>query len=169
MFIDHIKTGTRALVVSALIAGTSLVAVPAQAQSFSFDFGINGGGSSFSYGIGSGGKKFRRDCLTNREIRRGLGDSGFYDVQILGDSGTRVRVVATWEDNGRDYSMRVNRCTGRVTDIQRIRGGGFPGNPPPRPGYPGGPGPGHPGGPGYPGGPGGWSGGPGGMNLQFTF
>jgi hypothetical protein len=124
MFLTALKTGTRALAVSALIATTAIAAAaPAQAQSFSFNFGINGGGSSFSYGIGSGGKKFKRDCLTNREIRRGLQDAGFYDIEIVGQSGVRVRVIATWEDNDRDYSMLVNRCSGKVTDIERIRQG----------------------------------------------
>lgn len=158
MFLNPIKTGTRALLVSALVAGMALAgAAPVQAQSFSFNFGINGGGSSFSYGIGSGGKKFKRDCLNDREIRRGLRDAGFYDVDIVGDSGVRVRVIATWERNDRDYSMRVNRCTGKVTDVEPIRRG--------KPGFPGKPG--------KPGGPGGWGpGGPGkggGVNLQFTF
>jgi hypothetical protein len=130
MFLNTFKTGTRALVVSALIAATAIAgAAPAQAQSFSFNFGINGGGSSFSYGINPGGKKFKRGCLSNREIRRGLEDSGFYDVEIRGDSGVRVRVIATWEENDRDYSMRVNRCSGKVTDIERIRGGKGPGKP----------------------------------------
>lgn len=148
MFLTTFKTGTRALVVAALIAGTAFAgAAPAQAQSFNFDFGINGGGSSFSYGFGSGGKKFKRECLTNREIRRGLNDSGFYDVEIRGDSGVRVRVVATWEENDRDYSMRVNRCSGKVTDIERVRGGNG-----------GGKGPGKPSGPSKPG-----------MSFQFSY
>ena len=135
MFLNTFKTGTRALVVSALIAATAVAgAAPAQAQSFNFNFGINGGGSSFSYGLGSGGKKFKRDCLSNREIRRGLSDAGFYDIEIRGASGVRVRVVATWEDNDRDYSMNVHRCSGKVTDIQRIRGGGGKG--PGKPSYP---------------------------------
>jgi hypothetical protein len=75
-----------------------------------------------------GGIRFRRDCLTNNEIRRGLRRAGFEDIRIGSSSGRWVRVVAEWSDNGRDYSMRVHRCTGEVTDIRRIRrGGGSPG------------------------------------------
>ena len=44
MFLTALKTGTRALAVSALIATTAIAAAaPAQAQSFSFNFGINVG------------------------------------------------------------------------------------------------------------------------------
>lgn len=121
-FLTSLKTGARTLVVAALIGGTTMMAAaPAQAQGFSFNFGINGGGSSFSYGIGSGGKKFKRECLRNREIRDGLEDAGFYDVYFLDKDGVRVRVVATWEENDKDYTMRVNRCSGKVTDIKPLK------------------------------------------------
>ena len=129
MFLNTLKAGTRSILVAALVGSMAIAAAaPVQAQGFSFNFGINGGGSSFSYGIGKGGKKFKRDCLRNREIRDGLEDAGFYDVEIVGRDGVRVRVVATWEDDDRDYSMRVNACTGKVSDIRRVRGGGGGGN-----------------------------------------
>lgn len=122
MFLNMLKAGTRTLMVAALIGGTAITgAAPVQAQSFSFNFGINGGGSSFSYEIGKGGKKFKRDCLTNRELRDGLEDAGFYDVRFIDRNGVRVRLVATWERNDRDYTMNVNKCTGKVSDIRPLK------------------------------------------------
>ena len=130
-FLSTLKSGSRAALVAVALGAASLAAVaptPAMAQSFRFDFGIQGGGSSFSFGLNDRGTRFRRDCLTNNEIRRGLRRSGFYDIRIGGSSGRWVRVIATWEGNDRDYSMRVHRCSGEVTDIRRIRrGGGSPG------------------------------------------
>lgn len=121
-FLSTLKSGGRAAIVAVALGAASLTAAPttAMAQSFSFDFGISGGGSTFSFGV-QDGVRIRRECLTNREIRRGLSRAGFDEVRIVSDSGRWVRVIAEWSGNGRDYSMRVNRCTGKVTDIKRLR------------------------------------------------
>ena len=128
-FLTTLKTRGRAVLIALALGATAVTAVPApaMAQTFSFDFGITGGDSRFSFGIGTGGRRIIRDCLTNREIRRGLRRSGWSDIRFIDSSGRRVRVIAEWDDNGRDYRMRINRCTGRVTDIERLRrrsGGG---------------------------------------------
>jgi hypothetical protein len=112
-----------ALVVLALGAG-SVTAMPAMAQSpnFSFQFGIDGGGGNFSFGIGKRGERFRRDCLSNNEIRRGLRREGFDDIRFLDRRGRTVDVIA--EQRRWVYRLRVNRCTGAVRILDRDRRGG---------------------------------------------
>ena len=117
------KAGGRAAVVALAVGAASIVAVPApvMAQSFSFEFPIAGGEGNFSFGIGRDGVRVRRACMTNNEIRRGLRDEGWSDIRFIDRDGNWVRVVAEWDDNGRYYTMRINRCTGKVRDIERVR------------------------------------------------
>lgn len=119
-FLSTLKSGRVAVV--ALALGAAAVAMPtaAEAQSFSFNFGINGGGSTFSYGLKSG-KRVKRECLSRQEVRRGLRDAGFYDIEFYDQTSKRFELVATWERNDKDYSMKVARCTGEVYDIRRVR------------------------------------------------
>jgi hypothetical protein len=112
------KSGRAAIVALTLGAATVTAIEPAQAQSFSFKFGISGGGSDFSFGIRDG-RKFKRECLTNNEIRRGLRRNGFDDIRFLDRRGVRVKVYA--EFGRRAYVLTINRCTGRVIDIDRVR------------------------------------------------
>lgn len=129
-FLTRLRTSGRAAMIAVALAAASITAMPsaAVAQTFRFDFGISGGDGNFAFSIGKGGVRVKRDCLSNSEIRRGLRRSGWSDIRFIDSEGRRVRVIAEWDGNGRDYSMRINRCTGRVTDIERIRrrgGGGF--------------------------------------------
>lgn len=118
------KSG-RAAIVAVTLGAAALSAAPVQAQSFNFEFGIQGGGNSFSYGFDQG-RKFKRECLTNREIRRGLNRAGFDDIRFVDRQGVRVKVIADF--GRRTYSMTINRCTGRVSNIERLRRGhGGPG------------------------------------------
>jgi len=64
------------------------------------------------------GKRFTRECLTNNEARRGLQRMGWDDIRFVDRHGVRVKVVADW--GRRTYAMTVNKCTGRVTDIERL-------------------------------------------------
>ena len=112
------KSG-RAAIIALTLGAATVTAIPtAQAQSFSFSFGISGGGTDFSFGIRDG-RKFKRECLTNREIRRGLQRNGFENIQFLDRRGVRVQVYA--EFGRRAYILTINRCTGRVVDIDRVR------------------------------------------------
>lgn len=94
---------------------------PAMAQSFSFSFGIEGGGTNFSWSKDRYGKRVKRDCLTNNEIVRGLRRLDFEDVRFLDRRGNRVSVVAEYDPNNRLYKLKINRCSGKVTDIERVR------------------------------------------------
>jgi len=121
------KSGRAAIV--ALTLGTAAVtAMPAQAApaspSFNFEFGIQGGGSNFSYRFDNG-KKHKVACLTNNQVRRSLQRLGWDDIRFVDRKGVRVKVVADW--GRRTYAMTINKCTGRVTDIERLYRPYFPG------------------------------------------
>ena len=111
------KSG-RAAIVAVTLGAAALTAMPVQAQSFNFDFGVQGGGNNFSYRFDDG-RRMKRECLTNNEIRRGLRRSGFDDIRFVDRSGIRVKVVADY--GRRTYAMTINRCSGRVSDIERLR------------------------------------------------
>lgn len=117
------KSGRAALVALALgavsLGGASFTATPAMAQSLSFEFGIRGGGDNFSFGIGKRGERFRRACLTNNEIHRGLRREGFSDIRFLDRRGNRVTVRA--EDRRFVYKLSVHRCSGAVRILDRDR------------------------------------------------
>ena len=118
------KSG-RAAIVALTLGAATVTALPVQAQSFSFSFGINGGGSDFAFGLRDG-RKFKRECLTNREIRRGLRRNGFENIQFLDRRGRLIEVYV--EFGRRAYILTINRCNGRVVDIDRVRrrgGSGF--------------------------------------------
>lgn len=121
------KSGRAAVVALALGAATvTAIPTPAMAQpSFNFSIELDGGGLKFR---GDDRDRDHRFCLTNREIRRGLRAHGFRDIDIVRErSRNRVEVIARF---GRSwYLMRVNRCTGDVRIIERIRRGGFPRGP----------------------------------------
>lgn len=120
--LTRMKTTGRAAVIALALGASAFTAMPAQAQSgnpsFNFQFGIQGGGDNFSYRFDNG-KRFKRDCLTNNEVRRGLRQMGWNDIRFVDRKGVRVKVVADW--GRRTYAMTINKCTGRVTDIERLR------------------------------------------------
>lgn len=119
-FLSTLKKSGRAAIVALTLGAASFTAMPAMAQSgptFQFEFGIQGGGNNFSYGFDRG-RKFKRECLTNREVRRGLERRGWDDIRFVDRRGVRVKVVADW--GRRTYAMTINKCTGRVTDIERL-------------------------------------------------
>lgn len=128
------KTG-RAAVIALVLGASAITAAPAMAQSgqpqFNFQLDLGNGGGSITMGAPQGRVAVpeydrSRFCLTDRQIRRGLAQYGFRDARVTREfSRGRVQVIARY---GRDlYSMRVNRCTGEVSRVERLRrpGGGF--------------------------------------------
>lgn len=124
------KSGRAALV--ALTLGTAaMAAMPAQAAepSFNFQLGIgdNGGVMGFDLGKNNNDRNFRkwkpiRKCLTNGQVERGLEYYGFDDADVVRNiSKSRVLVVAEW--NRRFYSMSVDKCSGEVGNVKRLRKG----------------------------------------------
>jgi hypothetical protein len=120
--LSRVMKSGRAAIVALTLGATAFTAVPAMAQSgnpsFNFEFGIQGGGDNFSYRFDNG-KRHKRECLTNNEVRRGLQRLGWRDIRFVDRRGIRVKVVADW--GRRTYAMTINKCTGRVTDIERLR------------------------------------------------
>jgi len=129
MFATFKKSGRAALVALALGAA-AVTAMPAQAAepSFNFQLGIgnNGGVSGFERN-NNGRRDFDRwkpinRCLTNSQVERGLSNYGFDDADVVRSlSRNRVLVVAEW--NGRFYSMTVDKCSGEVYNVKRLRRG----------------------------------------------
>lgn len=134
------KSVARAAVVALALGATTLSAAPAFAQngpSTSFSIQIPGGEGAMTFGEGQMGTQrhggwdddydFR--CLTNREVRRGIARYGFNRVEITRElRRDRVEVRAVY--GNWLYSMRVDKCTGEVDRVERIRrafggGGGF--------------------------------------------
>jgi hypothetical protein len=130
-----IKNSGRAAVIAVALGVASVAAAPAVAQqgpslNFNLDIGGGKGGSGLSFGIQSDGNRelrhgrpdFWRYCLRDREIYRGLRDHGFRDIEIIRElRGDRVEVEARY---GRSwYLLRVDRCTGAVRVLERIRPG----------------------------------------------
>ena len=131
-----LKSSGRVALVAVMLGAASLgaTATPVMAQpSFSFDFGIGGGGNGFSFRLNDRGVQVRRDCLTWNEVRRGLRRGGWQNIELVEQSRRRFEVEARSRRDNRMYSMTVDRCTGDVYDIRRLRQIG-PG-PRPRPGF----------------------------------
>lgn len=122
-FATALKKTSRAAIVALTLGAATVTAMPAQAQSspsFNFELGIGNGerGMSFSHG-----KKPRWDrdrCMTNRQVERGLEHRGFDDARVVRNLGrNRVQVIADW--GRRTYAMKVDKCSGRVYDVERLR------------------------------------------------
>jgi hypothetical protein len=118
--------------VLAVALGTAcLSAAPVQAQepSVNFQIELGNGGPSDQGRRGAPRRDDFRACLSDRQVRRGLSDYGFRNVELRRDIG-RDRVEARGDYRRWTYSMRVDRCTGRVDRVERLRpslrsGGGF--------------------------------------------
>lgn len=122
-----VKTGSRAAIIALTLGASTLAVVPAaQAQpSFNFQFGVGPDGKpSVGFGVDSGERRGRpirpQVCYSDREIIRGIRNEGYRDVQIV-DQLSRNRVGVIARDGRTWYSMRVNKCTGEVDRVQRLR------------------------------------------------
>ncbi|RYE08691.1 MAG: hypothetical protein EOP22_12265 [Hyphomicrobiales bacterium] len=131
-----LKNGLRAGLVAVVMAGTAVAGVaPVQAQSnsnfgFSLNFGNGGFGMSPRGGITLqfGDRDYFRYCLSNSKIRAELRDNGYRNVQIVRESNNTNKVWAVGQKRGNWYSMRVDRCSGkvdRIREIERNRNGSF--------------------------------------------
>ncbi|MDB5586925.1 MAG: hypothetical protein JWP26_1895 [Devosia sp.] len=129
------KSVIRAAIVVLALGGSAIGTIPAQAQqglAFSFNLNVPGGQRATTFGGGNGFGPRRHDsigqrCMTNREIRRGIEANGYERVEIRSDL-SRDRVEVAGQNGNWLYSMRVDKCSGEVDRVQRIRrvqGGGF--------------------------------------------
>ena len=125
MFTALQKSGRAALL--ALTLGTvAMTAMPvaAQAQEFNFRLGVGNDGNALSFNFGNSDQRrnFRPSnrCMSDRQVERGLRHYGFRDAEIVRYLG-RNRVGVLAEYRNRDYSLKVNKCSGEVYDVQRLR------------------------------------------------
>jgi hypothetical protein len=121
-----LKNSGRAAVVALALGAATVTAIPTPAMAQpSFNFSIELGGGNLQFRRGD---RDRRFCLSNAQVRRGLRAHGFRDIDIVRERNrNRVVVIARY---GRSlYRLQVNRCSGQVRIIERIRRGGFPGGP----------------------------------------
>jgi hypothetical protein len=66
--------------------------------------------------------------MSNAQVIRGVRNKGYRDVQIVREENRNDRVYVVARKNGDWYSMRVDRCTGkvdRIREIERNRNGSF--------------------------------------------
>jgi hypothetical protein len=116
-----LQNSGRAAVLAIALVGVGLgVAEAKPLQAFQLDLGIQqqqqkqGGDAQFKK---SGPNKW--DCLTNKQIRKGLKSYGFYDIDFVANlNNNRVRVEAGYDDWY--YSMRIDRCDGEVDKIKKL-------------------------------------------------
>ncbi|MBK8083898.1 MAG: hypothetical protein IPK28_08700 [Devosia sp.] len=122
--LSRLRLSGRVAVIAIALGAATLGVAPVQAQSapsFSFQLGIGKGGDVQAFG-GSKSRGFTaiKSCLSNRQVERGLRSFGFRDVNVVRSIGkNRVLVIA--EHGRRTYSMKVNKCTGAVYDVERLR------------------------------------------------
>jgi hypothetical protein len=122
------KISARAAVVALALGATAFTAMPAQAapsSSFTLQLG-NGGqfGNGVQFGNGNIQLQFGNDfinyCLTNSQIKAELHDHGFRKVQIVKKLSAR-KVVAVGRYYGTWYEMRIDRCTGKVDKVKKLK------------------------------------------------
>lgn len=118
-----------AAVLALTLGATAMSAVPAQAASpsFSFQFGLGNGGVGMYPHPGSGVQLHFGDdnyfdyCMTNRQIARALSQYGFRDARVVREGNQYNKVIAVGRKGGSWYQMRVDRCTGKVDRVTKVR------------------------------------------------
>jgi hypothetical protein len=104
------------------VAGATLSALPAQAESLNFQLGIGSDGKIMSFGLGTNDykKNYRplKRCLKDWQVEAALEDYGFRHPRVV-DHYKRNQVAAIGDWRGRSYDMMVDACSGKVYDVQR--------------------------------------------------
>ena len=133
------KTIASVTLVAAALAIVAFGVMPAQAQqgpavNFSLEVpGVQSGATQdFSAGgavqsSNEGQDRAASRCLTNREVRRGVENNGYQRVEITNEL-PRDRVAVRGMQGNWLYSMNVDKCSGaveRVERLRRVQGGGF--------------------------------------------
>jgi hypothetical protein len=140
MSVTSLVKAARAAALTLVLAGSSLAAMPAQAQVFmGGGDGHNGdhrdgrdgrdhrrGGANFEFEVHIGGPGFkfrgdhdrRCDLMSIRQVRRDLRDRGYRDIEFVDRRGRIVQAEA--ERRGREFLITYDRCRGRIVDRHRI-------------------------------------------------
>ncbi len=107
-------------IAAGLVALTTLSAVPANAASFSIEFGGGRGwGHHDSYGYGNDyGHRRESRRLSTDEVRFMLRNDGYYAIRFFDDHGPIYQLRAS--KRGRDFVLVVNARSGEILSRQRI-------------------------------------------------
>jgi hypothetical protein len=127
--LQSIKTTGRAALVAVALGATAFTAMPVQAAgpsgSFSIQLGngMSNNGMFFNKGgitLHFGDDDFFNFCLTDRQIERGLERHGFRSADVVKHLNNR-KVLAVARYSGSWYQLRVDRCSGKVDQVKKIK------------------------------------------------
>jgi hypothetical protein len=125
--LSTLKKSGRAALVALAMGAVSMTAMPVQAAepNFNFQLGIGNDGGVMGFELNKKSKKGFfpiKKCLSNSQVEHGLEWYGFDDANVVKKlSSSKVLVIAEW--NNRYYSMTVNKCTGEVYNVKRLKKG----------------------------------------------
>ncbi|NOZ31471.1 MAG: hypothetical protein GXP01_00035 [Alphaproteobacteria bacterium] len=117
-FTRKVRTGIAAIIIA---SSSALAVAPAQAgASFGFQFGNGNAGVQLAHYQPPRYQQPRRNyCDNNRQIRRKFRNNGYRNINFVRNRGKWVVVRA---DRGAwNFKYRVNRCNGRVIEVNRTR------------------------------------------------
>ena len=107
---------TKTTIAAAMIALTSLAAVPAKA--ITVEFGFGGPGMGWSDGQHDRGDRWRNQRLSKQEIRWMLRDRGYRNIRFFDDSGPVYQLRA--RKRGESYFLVVSARSGEILQRNRI-------------------------------------------------
>lgn len=125
--LSMLKKSGRAALVALAMGAVGMAAMPVQAAepNFNFQLGIGNDGGVMGFELN---KKYKKGffpikkCLTNSQVEHGLEWYGFDDADVVKKlSSSKVLVIAEW--NNKYYSMIVNKCTGEVYNVKKLKKG----------------------------------------------
>lgn len=125
--LSTLKKSGRAALVALAMGAVSMTAMPVQAAepNFNFQLGIGNNGGVFGFELNNKNKKKYfpiKKCLTNSQVENALEWYGFDDANVVKKlSKSKVLVIADW--NNKYYSMTVNKCTGEVYNVKKLKKG----------------------------------------------
>ena len=126
--LSTLKNSGRAALVALAMGAVGLTAMPVQAASepsFNFQLGIGNNGGVFGFELNNKNKKKYfpiKKCLTNNQVENALEWYGFDSADVVKKlSSSKVLVIAEWHN--RYYSMTVNKCTGEVYNVKKLKKG----------------------------------------------
>jgi hypothetical protein len=128
-----IKTAGRSTLVALVLGGVAMTALPAFAAppaTIQLQLNKPAGAALHSTHGHNGFRSLVPDddaedaglnfCLTNKDVKDKLRSVGFHNVKVKGSNDSdRVKATGIFTD-GDLYSMRVDKCSGKVNHIQNL-------------------------------------------------
>ena len=112
----------RTALVAVTIGAAGMSAMPAEAAPSSHGhsgYGHHWSGPGFHRPMVRPFHPVRPVCMPDRQVRRAINHAGYSRVVLYGHGGVRVMATAT---RGRwAYRLTVNRCTGHIIAVTRLR------------------------------------------------